>query len=195
MAWMIPRAPDWSGRGDASLLAGGGYSDDLRFFFFLPWSDAVKARNIVAYMKGMVVRPDLITINDLEFAVVILMYAATIVASQEIADLPAGGHPVALFETDSMTALSRLERPPTRGSVVCSALLRVFAAVQVGAPVGVNAQHIAGKDNIIADDISRPLSTLGEISRHSAFTYNDHVYSTCARHLHDTSSRSIHYRC
>ena len=34
-------------------------------------------------------------------------------------------------------------------------------------------------------------STLGEISRHSAFTYNDHVYSTCARHLHDTSSRSI----
>lgn len=158
MAWLIPRDVEWSGRGDASLVAGGGYSDDLRFFFFLPWSDQVKKRNIVRYMKGMVVKADLITINDLEFAVIILMYAATIVAAAEMTDLPAGGHPVALFETDSMTALSRLERPPTRGSVVCSALLRVFAAVQIGAPVGVNAQHIAGKDNVIADDISRPLS-------------------------------------
>ena len=158
MAWMIPRAHDWSGRGDASLLAGGGYSDDLRFYFYFPWSSRIRARNIVEYMKGMVVKADLITINDLEFAVIVLMYAATVVAARELTDLPSGGYPVALFETDSMTALSRLERPPTRGSVVCSSLLRVFAGVQIGSPVGVNAQHIAGKDNIIADDISRPLS-------------------------------------
>ena len=49
--------------------------------------------------SSVVVKADLITINDLEFAVIILTCAATIVAARELSDLPAGGYPVALFKS------------------------------------------------------------------------------------------------
>jgi hypothetical protein len=75
--FIIPRVPNVSTTGDASEIGGGGFSTIMRFWFDVWWSDEVKYRLVLASSD-----PGHIQINCLEFLVVILQLAATIVFFQ-----------------------------------------------------------------------------------------------------------------
>ena len=68
--------------------------------------------------------------------------------------------------TDNTSALAWLQRPPSQGGSACSALLRIFAAIQSHGTLGINVAHIKGVDNIIADAISRPRFAASATSSH-----------------------------
>ena len=70
---MIPRDPDFTSYGDASLSAGGGYNTALRFYFILGWGPKIT--------QGLRLPPahgNYCHINDLEFIVIIMQLAATL---------------------------------------------------------------------------------------------------------------------
>jgi len=74
---MIPRDPSFTAYGDASLMAGGGYSSDLHFWWHLEWPSEIHHRTIKFWDDN---KERLVSINLLEFIVVILNYAASLLA-------------------------------------------------------------------------------------------------------------------
>jgi hypothetical protein len=47
IAFIIPRTPTASLFGDSSLISCGGYSSDLRFWWFIPFPDEIVARTLL----------------------------------------------------------------------------------------------------------------------------------------------------
>ena len=72
LGMIVPRQPHFYSRGDASHLGGGGYCDQLEFWFDIAWSP----RTIYGTKKVRPGRPGYVHINFLEFIVVILQLAA-----------------------------------------------------------------------------------------------------------------------
>ena len=60
--------------GDACLHGGRGFSDDFKFWCYLPWSEEIKSKTI----KGSGKHSELVSINFLEFAVIIISYCAVL---------------------------------------------------------------------------------------------------------------------
>ena len=159
IAHIVPRDPTFTSLGDASNVAGGGYSDDLRWWFQVNWSPAV-LKLINLGLK----HPNRIHINSLEFVVVILQYAAVLTRMREL-DTPAareafrsGGFPwlpILLLLCDNIVSVSWAHRV-TSSSLRGQALIPIFAALLEDSPVGIAPKHIAGVDNVDADFISRP---------------------------------------
>ena len=100
---IIPRTPSWQQFGDASLLAGGGFSIDLRFIWQLYFPDKVVERTLLHNRYGR--NGQLISINVLEFVVVAISYAAayTVVTTEQVTDNPC---PIVLNVTANMSALN-----------------------------------------------------------------------------------------
>jgi len=48
---VIPRDPDYIAHGDACLDGAGGFSSKLKFWWFIPWPDAIQNRNIKMQCK------------------------------------------------------------------------------------------------------------------------------------------------
>ena len=42
----VNRTPDFQAFGDACLNGAGGYSDELGFWFFIPWPEEIKNRTL-----------------------------------------------------------------------------------------------------------------------------------------------------
>eukprot|EP00957_Ditylum_brightwellii_P081725 6217269-Ditylum_brightwellii.AAC.1 len=79
---MIPRDPNFVADSDSSLLAAGGFSTQLQFWWHLEWPEEVQARNIKKMKRDK--DGNLISINILEFSTVILNYVACIVSTQDL---------------------------------------------------------------------------------------------------------------
>ena len=45
IAHLVPRDPDFTGKGDACLDGAGGYSEDLAFWWYFDWPDDIKKEN------------------------------------------------------------------------------------------------------------------------------------------------------
>jgi hypothetical protein len=155
--FIIRRDPNVSTTGDASELGGGGFSTAMRFWFEVGWSDEVKYRVALPSTD-----PGYVQINCLEFLVVILQLAATIVLFQTPRDqlallFPDGipVFPVLLAWTDS-TASKAWANKVSTGSIRGQYLLTIYAELLRLYDVGVNCDHLAGELNILADFISRP---------------------------------------
>ena len=107
--------------------------------------------------------PRYIHINCLEFAVVILQLAATIVLFQDAAPgalaqhFPNGvpAYPILLSWTDNTASKGWANKVTTR-SKRGQYLLGIYAKLLHLHDVGINCDHIAGEKNILADFISRP---------------------------------------
>ena len=77
IAHLIPRDPTFSAWGDSSLYAAGGFSLDLQFWWYLDWPPVIELRTLKYYSVSRKdpVTNELISINLLEFAVIIINYA------------------------------------------------------------------------------------------------------------------------
>ena len=168
IAHVITRDPDFITYGDACLEAGGGYSENI-FWWHEEWPEAIKALTIknLTVSRKCKESNKLVSINLLEFVVEILNYAAITVLFKENPTLCAHSFPLLLNWTDNMTSKSWI-RKAAKKTKKGKALQRILCSIMINNPVGLKAEHIAGKKNILADLISRIYK-----SPHSKFTFKN----------------------
>jgi len=154
IAFLIPRDPDFTADGDSSLIAAGGYSLHLKFWWHLEWPKEVQARNIREIKRDK--KGKLISINILEYITVILNYAASIVAINNLKEtgLQIPEHVLVLIKADN-TSAECWAKKASSSSVIGKALMRLQAALMIQYGIGINAAYIPGELNTIPDYISR----------------------------------------
>jgi hypothetical protein len=158
LGFIILRDPHFTSVGDASGVAGGAYCAFLMFWFDIMWSDRVR-KSIALPAK----HKDYVHINSLEFIVVILQLAAVIVRletltqTQRAALFPSGipAQPILLSLTDNTAAVKWSNRVTTK-SLQGQQLIGIVAELLRTRNIGLNANHIPGVKNVLADYISRP---------------------------------------
>jgi hypothetical protein len=158
IGFIIPRDHHFESVGDASGLAGGAYCEVLKFWFDVTWSDRVRtslARNAK--------HKDYVHINSMEYIVMIIQLSAVIVrlatltAVQRLAFFPSGvpAQPILLSRTDNMSA-KKWSNQLTSKSLQGQQLICIVAELLRTSNIGLNANHIPGVENVLADYISRP---------------------------------------
>ena len=148
---MIPRDPSGIGWSDSSLDAAGGYSLDMRFYWYIHWPEQIQ-RQTLRYIKNND-NNTLISINVLEYAALIINYVAATHYYQTNPD-PSDPYPSVLLYADNTTAESWVIKA-CKKSFIGRALGRLQCALMINNNVGINVAHITTKDNVIADRISR----------------------------------------
>jgi hypothetical protein len=155
IAHWIPREPTFLSAGDASQIAGGGFSVKLQFWFDVYWTAPVRHG---CQLKST--EPGYIHINSLEFIVVSLQLAGSIVALEtgyatsiyegRIPDIP-------LFATlTDNTASKSWSNRVTTSSPTAQPLVGILSSLLRRNNIGFESKHIAGVDNDLPDFISRP---------------------------------------
>lgn len=148
---IILRSPSAKLYGDSSLRAAGGYSLGLRFWWHLSFPDSIIQRTLLFLPDDS--SGQLISINALEFATIILNYCAalTVYQSENPTDDP---FPVVLAITDNTSAMNWINHACKR-SPIGKALGRFFVGLLMHSRVGINSEWISTDENEIADEISR----------------------------------------
>jgi hypothetical protein len=134
-----------------SLLGGGGYSLQLSFWWALDWPEDIVHRTRLPGKD-----PDHISINLLEFAALLIGFAASIMAWKELPVDSRPPHPIVLgIFTDNTTALSWSQQLSISKTPASQALALILVSMMIGTPlVGLRTEYIPGPDNIIADFLS-----------------------------------------
>jgi hypothetical protein len=151
IAHFISRIPMASIIGNSSLVACGGYSTTLNFWWHLLFPKEVVKRTLLHLKDNS--DETFISIICLEYVTIILNYCALIVrfATRKINnDL----HPVVLCVTDNTSVLNWTLHTSNK-SIIGGALARFFCGFLIGSNVSVNAKWISTIENIVADKISR----------------------------------------
>jgi hypothetical protein len=151
IAHLIPRTPTASIVGDSSLLACGGYSITLKFWWHFTFPSDVVERTLLHLKDNS--DEKFILINCLKYFTIIVNYCAALVAftSKRIND---DLHPVVLCVTDNTSALNGTLHT-SKKSRISRALARFFCGLLIGSNVGIYAKWISTVENEIADKISR----------------------------------------
>ncbi len=171
IAHLIPRIPTASIVGDSLLVACGGYSITLSFWWHLTFPKEVVERMLLHLKDNSDKR--FISIDCLEFVTIILNYCASLLvfATRKVNDNP---HPVVLCVTDNTSALNWTLHT-SKTSPIGRALARFFCGLLIGSNIGVNAKWISTIENVLADKISRLkklINTTGSHPSSSLPTYN-----------------------
>ena len=155
---IVPRQPHFESFGDASHTGAGAYCPELCFWFEIVWSQRVVrgCRYLKSKQRGYV------HINSLEFIVVILQLAAVITRFRTLPPalasrvFPSGvpSIPVWLGRTDNLVSRA-WEVKATSKSSQGQALVAVYSGLLRLGRVHTMCTHVAGKANVVADDISR----------------------------------------
>jgi hypothetical protein len=123
IAHLIPRTPAASIIDDNSLLACGGYSITLKFWWHLSFPKEVIERTLLHLKNNS--DETFISINCLEYVTIIINYCASkaVFESKKITNDP---HPVVLCVTDNTSALNWTLHT-SKKSIIGRALARFFA--------------------------------------------------------------------
>ena len=84
----------------------------------------------------------------------IINYAAVSLLFKNDPSLCQHNYPILLNWTDNISSMTWLRKAATR-TVKGKSLQRILCGLMINNPVGIKAEHIAGKSNILADAISR----------------------------------------
>ena len=150
-AHMIKRSPSASSLGDACLYGGGGFSIGLRFWWHILWPTEIYHRTKKFVQNNK--KGKLISINVLEFATIIINYAAAITAIKT-GLVTLEEHPTLLNFADNTSSV-RWTNHACKSSLAGRALGRLFCSLLMDSPLGINCTWISTHENVIADDISR----------------------------------------
>ena len=148
---LIPRDPSGTAWSDSSLRAAGGYSTDMKFWWYIEWPEEIRRRTLLHLRNNKNGR--LISINVLEYAGIIITYIAAthyFLANPRDTD----SQPVARLIADNSASKSWIVKACTR-SAIGRALGRVQCALMINNPVGLDCDHVCSKDNKVADGLSR----------------------------------------
>ena len=150
---LVSRPPDAEAWGDASLKAGGGFSLDLRFWWHLEWPEEVRRRTVNQIQYWDYDQAELVTINILEFVVIIINFVAAVEHWSATAN-PRQPYPVLLNWCDNTSADSWVARA-CRSSIQGKALGLLLCSYLINCDAGLRSSHLSGDTNTIADRISR----------------------------------------
>ena len=158
IAHIVPRDHDFVSYGDSSLHAAGGYSLDLKFWWYIEWPPEIQSKTL-KYFKFTIKdhsSGELISINLLEYATAIINYAAATVALQSDPKLFSKNnpYPVLLNFADNESTNSWIRKTPYT-TPKHRALSRILCDLRMNNPIGLNSSYISTFDNFIADYISR----------------------------------------
>lgn len=170
IAHFVQRDPTISWAGDACHSGLGGHSPTLQVVFAMLWHDDYYARCQIKDSSN----PRYLHINTLEWATAILQLAITIAALEAPEEVPALarlGHfhyPVVHVLSDNTSTVQWMARIANKTRYGPN-LAKVLGALLERSNVKLECTHIAGKDNDIADHLSRPSSN--EQSNFTRFLY------------------------
>jgi hypothetical protein len=135
IAQLIPRTPTASIIGNSSLLACGGYSVTLKFWWHPNFPKEVVERTLLHLKDNS--DKNFVSINCLKYVTIIIDYCAalTSLASNKMNNDP---HPVVLCVTDNTSALNWTLHTSIK-SAIGRALARFFCGLLIGSDVGINA--------------------------------------------------------
>ena len=137
--------------GDSSLLSCGGYSIELRFWWFIPFPDEVVAQTHL-HLKNNASQ-NFVLINVLEYVTIIINYCGALTTYLEDGH-GEDPHPVVLCVTDNVSA-KNWTMHTSKKSIIGCALARFFCGLMIGSDVGINAKWIAIETNKIVNAILR----------------------------------------
>jgi hypothetical protein len=151
IAHLIPRTPTASIVGNSSLLACGGYSITLNFWWNLSFPENVVKQTLLHLKDNL--DKSLISTNCLEYFTIIVNYCASriIFSTQKVNNDP---HPVVLCVTDNTSALNWTLHTSKKSSI-SQALARFFCGLLIGSNFGINTKWISTVENKVADKRSR----------------------------------------
>ena len=149
IAVIVPRDYEYAMWADSCKQSGGGWSTDMKFWWFLEYPTEIVGRATLANNKG----GKYISINALEMVCVIVNYAAAIhVCWHDKIDL--SHFPAILNWCDNTSACSWINTR-CKESLIGRALGRFFCGMIMGTALSLDADYISTHANVIADDISR----------------------------------------
>jgi len=155
IAHIIPRDPDFNARGDACLEGAGGYSFDLKFWWFVKWPQNIINKTLIFFNKKYKnLKGHIVSINLLEYATILISYAAAITATTTFPSLSLHPFPLVNIKTDNKSALS-WTRKAASSTNEGKALARVLTSMMIPSRLGLSASFIPGVDNHLADRLSR----------------------------------------
>ena len=168
IAFLIKRTPFATTFGDACLDAGGGYSMKMKFWWHIRFPDQI-IRRTLRYLSNNSDK-NLISINVLEFVVVIINYcgALTLITTERFTSDP---HPVLLNIVDNTSADSWTTHT-CKGSHLGKLLANFLCYLLMDANLGINSSWISTTKNYIADEISRLKKLQSTSSEHFSFDYS-----------------------
>jgi len=150
IAQSVPRVPHFKPASDSSLDGLGAICHELRFIMSIYLPEDIRHRTL-RYRPAAHL---LITINDLELAAAVLLFAAIRLAVCQNRHHDCSVWPVVQLFLDNVTAKKNINKGTAKSSAA-RALLRLLSYLAMGSPVSWNAEFIAGVDNIEADYLSR----------------------------------------
>ena len=154
IAHLIPRTPDFSAWGDSSLDAAGGFSVDLQFFWHLSWPEEIRSKTLKYFSIRSKEKEKLISINLLEYVVVIVNYAIATEIIRQKNYCKIFKYQTLLNWSDNKTAIS-WTRKAAISTESGKALSRIFCTLCINNDINCISEYINTKDNEIADKISR----------------------------------------
>lgn len=164
IAHNVERDPTFNSHADSCLEEMGGFSIKLAFMWHVPFPDEICKRTIKYVKSG----PHQIGINVLEFAAIIINYAAALTAIA-ICFPDDDPYPILLNHADNKSAVKWVRL--CTESIIGRRLAILFCFLIMDEPLGINAKWLAGDENVIADAISRIKSNMS--TNTSSLTYTD----------------------
>ena len=156
IAHIVPRDATYAAAADACKRCGGGWSTSLRFWWHLEWKDDVQRRARLPNNK----KGRLISINALEMACVVINFAAAIYACY-VDGICLDAFPLLANDCDNTSACAWINFG-CKTSLQGRALGRLFVGLLMNTKLGIQAEWISTKMNVIADEISRLYGVDGE---------------------------------
>jgi hypothetical protein len=151
LAHLVRRDPSAKAWSDSCLYAAGGFSSDMKFWWYLEWPKEILECTL-KFVKNNE-KGDLISINVLEYAAGLINYAAAYHYYLTHPD-PNDPYPVVKLYLDNTASESWIIKA-CKGSLAGRALSRLQCAMMINNPVGIQAEHVTTVANVIADEISR----------------------------------------
>jgi hypothetical protein len=150
IAHLIPREHDYESHQDACPKGAGGFSAVLDYWWTVAWPHLI-------YLRTLLPTGDqhYISNNLLEFAALIFGLAGAILAWESLPADSRPPHPMVLLWTDNMTARAWVRKISGIKSPQGRSLARILAHLLMFSDLGIEAQHIEGIENIVADFLSR----------------------------------------
>jgi hypothetical protein len=168
---LILRTPTPSIVGNSLLLACGGYSITLKFWWHLSFLENVVKQTLLHLKDNS--DESLISINYLKYFTIIVNYCASLVffSTRKVNNDP---HPVVLCVTDSTRVLNWTLHTSKKSSIG-RALASFFCGLLIGSNIGIHAKWISTVKNEVADKISR-LKKLTTTDSKSSSTHHTYDY-------------------
>ena len=154
IAHLIPGIENGNAFGDSSLDSAGGWSIPMKFWWWYDWPEDIRKRTLRYVKDGK--SGKLIDINALEYATILINYAACVhfwvtEGNCSVQNIP---FPRVTILADNKSS----EFWATKGckrSLIGRRLGRLQCAMMINNPVGLDTGHVDTKTNVIADRISR----------------------------------------